>query len=224
MDWAGFIARCTWKIFEMITKINYQFIWKGKSKCLKLPPIYILETLANPTLRLGHLSLMCVNIYALTQAHQTEIDYMCPGQSIFSTEVSFSARWGSPADITLTVCKKKKGVPTNKPDSGYVWAVGFCCFWNHVQSWQILDCMSGGDWNTTAPFLNMYLLSLHWQRKKKKEANRGNKLSMACFNILMTVWELPLMTTLRRIWNILLLQIDLFKFGSFFDWFLDYLP
>lgn len=49
--------------------------------------------------------------YLRTNTSPSEIDYMCPGQSIFFTEVSFSARWGSPADITLTVCKKKKVFP-----------------------------------------------------------------------------------------------------------------
>lgn len=56
---------------------------------------------------------MCVKIYALTQAHQTEIDYMSSGQSIFFTEVSFSTRWGSPVDVTLTVSEKKVFPQTN---------------------------------------------------------------------------------------------------------------
>lgn len=56
---------------------------------------------------------MCVNIYALTQAHQTEIDYMSSGQSIFFTEVSFSTRWGSLVDVTLTVSEKKVFPQTN---------------------------------------------------------------------------------------------------------------
>lgn len=199
MDWAGFIARCTWKIFEMITKINYQFIWKGKSKCLKLPPIYILETLANPTLRLGHLSLMCVNIYALTQAHQTEIDYMSSGQSIFFTEVSFSTRWGSPVDVTLTVSEKKVFPQT------WFWLCLSCRTLLLLEPRAIL----ANSWLHVRRRLKYYCslpqqvsLVTSLAEEKKMEANRGNKLSMACFNILMTVWELPLMTTLGRIWNI----------------------
>lgn len=115
--------------------------------------------------------------------------------------------------LTLLSQSVKKGDPTNKSDSGYAWAVELCCFWNHVQSWQILECMSGGDQNTV-PFHNTSLV-ISLAEEKKMEANRGNKL----YGLLQRPNDsLRTATDDHSVENLeyLLLQMALLKFGSFF--------
>lgn len=144
---------------------------------------------------------------------------MIPEQSKLFTEVTFSTRWGSPADITLTVSEKG---------------------WSRKQTWfwLCLGCRTLLLLEPPAILANSWLhvrrrskycalpqhvsLVTSLAEEKKREANRGNKLSMACFNVLMTAWELPLMTTLQRIWNISFSEW-LFWSSALFFWLISWL-
>lgn len=71
----------------------------------------------------------CRHLHANTNPFSWDKLHDSSREGLLSPEVILSTKWGSPTYISFTVSEERC---SHKPDSGYFWIAGLCCFWNQV--------------------------------------------------------------------------------------------